>query len=142
MEVFMKKMPKVLFDEIFSYIFPFLNQNKHEYISYRNYKGCDAYDRKYKRVYINDYQIMNPKPLYFGLELSAILMKNGKHRYYITMPLLECEATEDDDNRSIDYFYYKYCSIYVGKDLVLACILLFSDKIEYNIEKDRIQWIS
>jgi hypothetical protein len=129
-------LPNSLIDEIFSYIIPLIYDKK--YISYKNNKtlSSDAYNNKYRQVYIHNVLAENRKQSYFGLYLSIIPMKNKKHRYYITKPLLSYETIEDENNRIDDYFYYHYKSIYVGKDIILALILLYNDRIDYDIENN------
>jgi len=117
-ESFMKKLPKEIGNEIFSFIIP--SSSNIEFRSYRKYfNGQNSYSEKYETAFIGDKIVENSN----GLYLTRIFKKNGKHRYYISNLDIDVLHIERDD-RYYPIYYYDYSSKYVGKDIDKALLFL------------------
>ena len=116
-ERFFRNLPPYLGREIFQFLIPESSQ-----IQFRKFEIKHTfYSTLYEIAYIGDRKVENNQ----GKYLSRIPKKNGKHRYYITEIETQVIIIENND-REINFKLRDYHSVYVGKILDYALIVLFT----------------
>lgn len=132
---YMREIPVVLGNEIFKYICP--NDTDVRFSQYNTTTHMNNYSDRYQvaygsatsQMYSMLHRIKNRNRLF----LSRISKKNGRHRYYITRET-KTTACDECDSPTCNARYCGgsymhealYSSTYVGKDLNLALIILFT----------------
>ena len=124
MDNFIRRLPSVLGQEIFSYLLP--NPKDITYVTPKKRCYHDYCNIKYETAFINKKKCENEQ----GFYLSRINKKNGKHRYYITYEMIDVMEVESND-RCYNMYMYEYRSKYVGKNIEIALLTLLYDQGTY-----------
>ena len=114
---YITKLPLMLEKYIISFLIP--SSKEIIFIDHVK-KNRDYYCLKYQKAFINDYIIMNKD----GYYLTRIQKKNNKHRYYLSIQLIDTIECEYNDNYII-VERFDYASKYVGKNIDIALLTLF-----------------